>query len=126
MNNFDMYSGDTVDIAVTLTDATGQPLDPTNLTLWWGMADIVKKSPDITYVDNIVTVHLLSTDTIGMSGPHKHQLRGVDSTGRVETFLYGVGRITLSVFQPDAEEEPAVKTLRLVSVRLPVLRKGNA
>lgn len=115
MNNMDIYSGDTVDIIVTLIDAIGLPLDLTHIELWWGMTEIIKKSPDeITYVDNIVTVHLLPTDTTGMSGPHKHQLRGVDPSGRVETFLYGVCRITASVFQPDAEEEPVVRTLRLV------------
>ena len=110
----DVFSGDTIDIYYTLVDANNFPLDLTNLTLWWGMADIIKKSPDeITYTNNVAVVHVLPADTIGMSGPHKHQLRAVDPTGRIETLSYEVCRITASVFQPDAIVQPT-KILRLV------------
>lgn len=112
MINFDMYSGDTVDIIVDLFNADGFPLDVTNITMWWGMMGIIKTSPDeISSVGNRVTVHLSPEDTVDMSGPHKHQLRGVDPTGRVETFLYGVCRITESVFQP-----PTTDTVRVIQL----------
>ena len=113
--NFEMWSGDTVDITVTVTDAAGAPLDLTGVTLYWGMGDIVKVSPDGITTDDEVVIHLLPEDTVRLSGGHKHQLRGVDSTGRVETFLTGVVRINESVFQPDgAVVEPVVR-VRLVA-----------
>ena len=111
--NFEMWSGDTVDITVTLTDDMGAPLDLTGITLFWGMGDILKVSPDGIITDEAVVIHLLPEDTVGMEGGHKHQLRGVDTTGRIETFMSGVVRINQSVFQPVNEQ--LVTRLRLIA-----------
>jgi hypothetical protein len=99
---FDIFSGDTVDITVTLTDAAGAPLDLTGLTLWFGMGEIVKTSADPAQieVDPAIVIHLLPEDTVGLAGGYKHQLRAIDTSGRVETFATGVARISASVFQP--------------------------
>ena len=112
---FDIYSGDTVDIAFTLTDIQGLPLVLTDLTLWWGMGEIRKVSPEgITIEDNIATVHLEPDDTIELTtGGLRHQLRAVDPNGRVETFAIGVCRVTESVFQPSTVTV-GVRTLHVV------------
>jgi hypothetical protein len=101
--NFEMYAGDTLDITVTLTDAEGAPLDLTGLTLWWGMADIVRQ------VDESLVIHLVPADTEALIGAQRHQLRAIDISGRVETLLTGVVRITESVFQPVVMAEPVVR-----------------
>jgi hypothetical protein len=102
--NFEMYAGDTMDITVTLTDALGAPLDIAGLTLWWGMADIVKQ------VDETLVIHLVPEDTEALTGAQRHQLRAIDPSGRVETLLTGVVRITESVFQPElVVVEPLVR-----------------
>jgi hypothetical protein len=100
--NFDIYAGDTVDITVTLTDAAGASLDLTGLTLWFGVGDVVKTSADPAQieVDPAIVIHLLPEDTVGMEGGYKHQLRGIDTSGRVETFATGTVRVAASVFQP--------------------------
>jgi hypothetical protein len=103
--NFEMYAGDTLDITVTLTDAGGAPLDLTGLTLWWGMADVVKQVD----VGETLTIHLVSADTEALIGAQRHQLRAIDVNGRVETLLTGVVRITESVFQPVVMVEPVVR-----------------
>jgi hypothetical protein len=103
--NFEMYAGDTLDITVTLTDAEGAPLDLTGLTLWWGMADIVRQVD----VGETLTIHLVSADTEALIGAQRHQLRAIDISGRVETLLTGVVRITESVFQPVVVVEPVVR-----------------
>ena len=116
--NFELYSGDTADIAFTLTDAVGLPLILTGLVLWWGMGDILKTSPDdITVLDNTATVHLAPIDSIALTTVGlRHQLRAVGLDGRVETFATGVCRVTESVFQPTTGiiVVPGVRTLRLV------------
>ena len=115
--NFDLYSGDTADIAFTLTDAAGLPLILDGLTLWWGMGEIVKTSPEgITLADNTATVHLAPEDSIELTTVGlRHQLRAVDVNGRVETFATGVCRVTQSVFQPAAAPvEAGARILRLV------------
>ena len=114
--NFELYSGDTADISFVLTDAQGLPLILDGLTLWWGMGDILKVSPDdITALNNIATVHLAPVDSIALTtGGMRHQLRAVDVNGRVETFATGVCRVTESVFQPVVTVVPGVRTLRLV------------
>jgi hypothetical protein len=101
--NFEMYAGDTLDITVTLTDAGGAPLDLTGLTLWWGMADVVRQ------VDETLVIHLIPADTEALIGAQRHQLRAIDVNGRVETLLTGVARITESVFQPVVMVEPVVR-----------------
>jgi len=116
--NFDLYSGDTADISFTLIDAHGLPLVLDGLTLWWGMGEIIKTSPDdITALDNTATVHLAPIDSIALTTVAlRHQLRAVDVNGRVETFATGVCRVTESVFQPTTGiiVVPGVRTLRLV------------
>ena len=116
--NFELFSGDTADLSFVLTDAVGLPLILSNLTLWWGMGDILKVSPDgITILDNTATVHLAPADSIELTTSGlRHQLRAVDPAGRVETFATGVCRVTESVFQPTTGVivVPGVRTLRLV------------
>jgi len=116
--NFELYSGDTADVSFVLTDAQGLPLILNGLTLWWGMGDILKTSPDdITALDNTVTVHLAPADSVELTtGGMRHQLRAVDVNGRVETFATGICRVTQSVFQPTTGivVVPGVRTLRLV------------
>lgn len=112
--NFDLYSGDTADVSFVLTDAQGTPLVPAGLTLWWGMGDILKSSPDgITVEESTATVHLDPGDSKELAtGALRHQLRAVDPSGRVETFATGVCRVTQSVFQPVVAV--GMRTLRLV------------
>lgn len=97
-----MYSGDSVSIAVTVTDSTtGAAVNLTGATLTWALATapgatalLTKSSTDgdITVSgasSNIATVALEPADTAILGGVYTHELQGVDGAGAVYTMYQG-------------------------------------
>jgi hypothetical protein len=99
--DFTMYSGDTVNVAVTITDSNGDAVDLTGATSSWvltsfsGSTVYVTKSSGagtITYggvSTNVATVALTASDTDDLDGIFRHELEIVDSTNNVSTVCVG-------------------------------------
>lgn len=97
-----MYSGDSVPIAVTVTDSeTGAAVDLTGATATWALATKPGDTPlatktsgdgDITIGgddSNVVTVTLEPADTAALDGLYLHEVQLVDGAGAVHTVYQG-------------------------------------
>ena len=97
-----MYSGDSVSIAVTVTDSTtGAAVNLTGATMTWALATapgatalVTKTSTDgdITVSgvsSNVATVALEPADTAALSGVYHHELQVIDGASAVYTVYQG-------------------------------------
>jgi hypothetical protein len=106
--DIEFFSGDTVKIKVTITDADNAN-DPKNLTgaqsIIWALAKAQGKAPlvtktvgggiTVTDAPNGVCEVLLSVgDTPNFKGSFYHEMQVVDATGNKSTVLYGA--VTIS------------------------------
>lgn len=103
--NFEMYAGDTRPIVVDVTDENGAPLDLAGAVIKWGLRRgefsaenlILKTTPDISIVDNEITIKLLPTDTLGLKGDNFfHECECTDQSGNVTTLFVGKAKILFS------------------------------
>lgn len=95
--DFTMYSGDTKNLAFTVSDSAGSAVNLTGATATWTLstsadsaATVTKTSGagDITYSgDNteIATVALAGSDTASLSGVYYHELQITDASSNVST-----------------------------------------
>lgn len=105
-----MYSGDSVSIAVTVTDSsTGAAVNLTGATMTWALADTAGATARLTKTSadgditvggassNVATVTLTAADTAGLAGVYVHELQVVDGDGKTYTVYQGTLRITPDV-----------------------------
>ena len=123
--NFAMFAGDTVQVALTLTDADGAALDLTSLTLLWGLgplnagpATLLKTSTLPTQIEitdapgGLAILYLMPADTAALRGTYRQELKAFDATGAVETLMTGQVAVSPSSLLP-----VSASRLRVVSRR---------
>jgi hypothetical protein len=103
--DFEMHSGDTLTLNVTVQDAAGVAVDLTGATCTFGLskqdAEGMPKgsslaSPAVTIVNAAsgnVSVAIAPTDTESLAGDYYHELQVVDASANVSTVLYGTATI---------------------------------
>jgi hypothetical protein len=97
-----MYSGDSVSIAVTVTDSTtGAAVNITGATMTWALATAPGTTPLLTKTSgdgditvsgassNVATVALAPADTAALNGVYHHELQIVDGGGNKYTVYQG-------------------------------------
>lgn len=102
MTTSSMYSGDSVSIAVTVTDSTtGAAVNLTGATLTWALATAPGATATLTKTSgageitvsgassNVATVALQPADTAGLGGLYTHELQVVDGASAVYTVYQG-------------------------------------
>lgn len=96
--DYTAYAGDTLSIAVTVTDETGTAWDVTWLTAKYILHNplvaqtvLTKTSTagQITLAGNVVTVNIAAGDTAGLAGTYYHELQLTDIAGQVATVVAG-------------------------------------
>ena len=103
--NFEMHSGDTKEITITVTDASGSSVALGGSTIVWGLytapgastATVTKTTASgaIAISGNTCTFTLAPADTAGLTGKYYHELEVTDSSSVVETTT--TGWITIDV-----------------------------
>jgi len=102
MTTSSMYSGDSVSIAVTVTDSTtGAAVNLTGATLTWALATAPGSTATLTKTStagditvggagsNVATVALQPADTASLGGLYTHELQVVDGAAAVYTLYQG-------------------------------------
>lgn len=96
--SFEIYSGDTKNIIIPVTDVYGEPLSLEGVTATWVLkssAYVVEVAITKTIGNGIdidgseVTISLNPSDTEGFSGLYYHELEIVDVAGNVSTVTTG-------------------------------------
>lgn len=104
--NFNMYSGNTVPIYVTITDPTNTAINLTGCTLKWTLqlrgATLATKDTTngIIITDAVngkVRINLQPADTHQVSGSCDHELEMINTAGDVTTVMTGKINVTLSL-----------------------------
>lgn len=121
-----IFAGDTVYVALSLSDADGAPLNLSNLTLLWGLgplnagpATLLKTSTVSGQIDidadpttGFAILRLVPADTVALRGTFRQELKAIDASGAVETLM--TGRVVVS---PSSLQPVPVSRLRVVSSR---------
>lgn len=102
--NFEMYAGDTKNIIIAVTDASGMALDLTAATVRWILKPpqpnaaiaISKSSPEIAIDIDRITIKLLPKDTETLFGNFYHEAELTDQIGNVSTIMVGTAKINRS------------------------------
>ena len=102
MTTSSMYSGDSVSIAVTVTDSvTGAAVNLTGAAMSWALATAPGATPLLTKTsgageitvsgasNNVATVALAPADTAELTGVYHHELQIVDGGGNKYTVYQG-------------------------------------
>lgn len=96
--SFEMYSGDTKNIIIPVTDGDGEPLSLEGVTATWVLKSnayvnevaITKTIGDGIDIDGSeVTIRLDPSDTEGLRGLYYHKLNIIDAVGDVSTVTTG-------------------------------------
>lgn len=97
--NFEMHSGDTKEITITVTDASGSDVALGGSTIVWGLytapgastASVTKSTTagTITISTNTCTIALVASDTTGLAGKYYHETEVTDASSVVETVTTG-------------------------------------
>ncbi len=105
--DFEMYSGESKNIKITLTDEKSDtPLDVSNATITWVMkrsakfpTNLIEKSTvnsEIEIVDavnGVVKVKLISADTESLEGLYYHSAKIVDVLENTSVLLTGMVKV---------------------------------
>jgi hypothetical protein len=100
-HDLEMYSGDTLQITVTVKNTSNVAIDLSGATLSWALAKnvgdtaLVTKTTansgvvTVTAASGICRVDIVPADTSGIFGRHWHELEVTDSSGNVSTVIVG-------------------------------------
>ena len=112
MKNFTMYSGDSKDIRIDVTDADGEPANlATPVAVRWQLARSATQEPLISksLEDGEITmdgassfiVTLAPEDTIELSGKYYHEAEVILIGGIVATVVSGTARVLPALIPPE-------------------------
>ncbi len=96
--DINLFSGNTVDLIVTVTDANGVAIDLSGATISYiivssdGQTLLTKtnaEAAEISCIVNVITIYLLPADTASVNGFYTHDLEITDASGNVVTSMNG-------------------------------------
>lgn len=102
--NFEMYSGDTKNIIINVTDSDGSPLSLDGATVVWVLkpkvyseeVTVAKRTGDGINTDsNKIKIRLDPDDTESLSGLYYHEAEVTDAKGNVSTVTTGYIKIKM-------------------------------
>lgn len=96
-----IFSGDDVEVEVTLEDRNGEPLSITDASVKWALARastslpiMSKQSPDDITLETVEGVSIArfwisSAETLPLTGTYYHEMEFTDASGRIATVMTG-------------------------------------
>jgi len=106
--NFTIYSGDSRDLIVYVTDSNNNFINITGFIIEFALVNndnsqiILTKDNDLGIiitdaVNGKFIVNLLSTDTVNLSGEYKYSTRLTDTSGNTSIILTGIMKVEKSL-----------------------------